>query len=151
MAPTKKPTALKLVTGQIRPGRMNPNEPQPEIEIPSCPSVLSPGAKAEWRRVAPMLEDQGLLSKLDRTALAAYCELYARWTEALKELKTGGSVITTPNGSLQVSPHMSIARSAEKELRAYAALFGMSPADRSKVSASPKKEKTPEGKERFFK
>lgn len=149
MANPRKPTMLKLVSGTARPGRLNPNEPQPDIEIPSCPAALSPAAKAEWRRVSPLLEDQGLLSKQDRAVLAAYCELYARWTNALKQIQEHGEVIKTPLGSIQVSPWMSIARSAEKELRMYAALFGMSPADRSKVNATDTKKQT-DKKDRFF-
>jgi len=151
MPNTRKPTRLKVVQGTARADRTNPKEPKPEIEIPSCPVGLSPSAKAEWRRVAPLLEDQGLLAKVDRAALAAYCELYARWIKSLKMIQEKSEVITTPNGSLQVSPWVSIARSAEKELRTYAGLFGMTPADRGKVNAAPKEKKKPEGKERFFK
>ena len=98
-----------------------------------------------------MLEEQGLLSAMDRAALAGYCELYARWMKALREIQKGGEVINTPNGSQQVSPWVSIARSAEKELRMFASEFGMTPASRSKVDATPKEKGKPEGKDRFFK
>ena len=58
---------------------------QPEIEIPGCPKHLLPEAKKEWRRIAPELQSLGLISKLDRTALALYCQAYAWlvWHEQL--------------------------------------------------------------------
>ena len=58
---------------------------QPEIEIPGCPKHLLPEAKKEWRRIAPELQNLGLISKLDRTALALYCQAYAWlvWHEQL--------------------------------------------------------------------
>lgn len=144
------PTTLKLVTGKKGRG-INENEPQLEIKIPSCPSCLSAAAKAEWRRVAPILENQGLLAEVDRSALAAYCVLYARWTKALRNIEEQGEVVTSAKGVLQTSPWILIAKSAEKEMRTYAGLFGMSPADRSKVSAIQKQETKSQGKDRFFK
>lgn len=146
----RKPTILKVVTGTTRPDRTNLNEPQPEITIPSCPAGLSAAAKSEWRRVAPMLEEQGLLSGMDRAALAGYCELYARWMKALREIQKTGEVINTAFGP-KTSPWLTVARAAEKEMRMFANEFGMTPASRSKVDATPVDKKKPEGKDRFFK
>lgn len=50
---------------------------QPEIEIPSLPKHLLPEAKKEWRRVAGELLRYGMISKLDRTALALYVQEWA--------------------------------------------------------------------------
>ena len=144
------PTIMKLVTGKKGRG-INENEPQIEIKIPSCPPNLPAAAKSEWRRVAPILEDQGLLSEVDRAALAAYCVLYARWTKALRKIEELGEVITSAKGVLQTSPWVLLARSSEKEMRTYAGLFGMSPADRSRVSASDPASKTTKDTDRFFK
>lgn len=150
MGRPRKPTQLHIVTGTARNDRMNPDEPQPGIEIPSCPPGLSAGAKTEWRRISPILEDMGLLSNMDRSALAAYCETYGRWMRSLKEIQKGGEVIETPNGSLQVSPWVSIARNAEKEIRQFCSEFGMTPASRSKVSATDPAKKQTDKKDRFF-
>lgn len=56
---------------------------QPEIEVPSFPKHLWPEARKEWKRIAPELERYGLVSKLDRAALALYCQAWARkdWAE----------------------------------------------------------------------
>ena len=74
MARPTKPTILKLVTGTAKPGRLNPDEPQPDIQIPTAPHHLSKYAREEWNRIAPILEDMGLVSESDRSALAMYCQ-----------------------------------------------------------------------------
>jgi P27 family predicted phage terminase small subunit len=52
---------------------------EPEIEIPGCPKHLLPEARKEWRRIGPELQKLGLITKIDRTALALYCQEYAWW------------------------------------------------------------------------
>jgi P27 family predicted phage terminase small subunit len=60
--------------------------------------------------------------------------------ESLAEIEKNGMTFVTPNGSVQVSPFLSIARYCEKEIRQFCGEFGMTPASRSKVDATPKKE-----------
>ena len=69
-----KPTRLKLIEGN--PGRrpIRGDEPQPPASQPTCPAHLSPTAKAEWKRLAQSLNAIGLLTQVDRAALAAYCQ-----------------------------------------------------------------------------
>src|SRR4051812_31093346 len=82
-----KPTALKRAEGNPGKRRLPANEPTPEIAAPDCPAHLTAGARAEWDRLAPELEANGLLTRVDRAALAGYCVLYARWAEAEEQLK----------------------------------------------------------------
>ena len=49
---------------------------------PICPQWLSPDAKAEWKRIVPLLDDMGILSKTDQTMLAQYCTLYSDFKSA---------------------------------------------------------------------
>ena len=50
---------------------------QPEIEIPGCPSHLLKEARKEWKRITPELVKLGLIAKIDRAALALYCQAWA--------------------------------------------------------------------------
>ena len=59
---------------------------QPEIEVPSFPKHLWPEARKEWKRIAPELVRYGLVSKLDRAALALYCQSWARKDRAEQQL-----------------------------------------------------------------
>ncbi len=59
------------------------DEVQLLVETPDCPKHLWPEARKEWKRIAPELEDAGLIAKIDRAALALYCQAWARmvWHE----------------------------------------------------------------------
>ncbi|MFR0876275.1 MAG: phage terminase small subunit P27 family [Bilophila wadsworthia] len=65
------PTHLKMVRGTLQKCRMNPDEPTPAPEIPDAPPHLSPEAREEWERLALELYELGILSTIDRAALAA--------------------------------------------------------------------------------
>jgi phage terminase small subunit len=81
------PTAVKIAMGNPGKRPLNKREPKPVIAIPTCPAHLMPAAKNEWKRLAHYLHDLGVISELDRAALAAYCQAYGRWVEAEKKLK----------------------------------------------------------------
>jgi phage terminase small subunit len=59
------------------------DEVQLLVETPDCPKHLWPEARREWRRIGPELEAAGLIAKIDRAALALYCQSWARmvWHE----------------------------------------------------------------------
>ena len=77
-----KPTALKMLEGNPRGRPLNTEEPKPEKKAPRCPSWLEAEAKKEWKRLAKVLENMGLLTEMDMAAFAGYCQAYARWKEA---------------------------------------------------------------------
>jgi P27 family predicted phage terminase small subunit len=123
---------------------LNAGEPQPEPAIPSPPEFLSEDAKLEWERVSQQLFRLGLLSQLDRTSLAAYCQAYGRWKQAeaaLAELArrdqlSHGLMIKTSNGNLIQNPLVGTANKAMAEMMKYAVEFGMTPSARSRIETS---------------
>ena len=90
------PTAIKLANGNPGKRPLNPREPKPVTSIPTCPAHLMPTAKAEWKRLARYLHDLGVISELDRAALAAYCQAYGRWVEAERRLKEPPALLKPP-------------------------------------------------------
>src|SRR4051812_29469083 len=78
-----KPTRLRIiegVPGHSRP--INENEPQPEPILLDPPPQLQGAALEEWHAMAAELHKLRLLSKIDRAALAAYCQSWAIWSSA---------------------------------------------------------------------
>lgn len=161
----------KAMPGNVHMLRGNPSklslqdlvdELKPDVEIPGCPRHLLPEARKEWRRITPELEKYGLISKLDRSALALYCQAWARWVWAEEQLQraqaaaaqkmaeaeekgqvyTGGDGITvpTPNGHMTYSPHWVIANKAMEQVNRYLAEFGLNPASRGRVSTSNRRQ-----------
>jgi P27 family predicted phage terminase small subunit len=135
MGRKKIPSNMHVLKGTDRADRRNENEPKPEIKIPPAPNHLSKEALIEWGRITPSLYAMGLLSDLDMASLAAYCQSYSRWVEAETELKASGLLIKTSNGNVIQNPLVGIANQAMEHMRKHLANFGMSPADRAKVSA----------------
>lgn len=133
-----KPTLLKLIEGNRGKRRINRSEARPRLEMPSVPSHLSREAKLEWGRVCRALYDAGLLSRLDRAILAAYCTSYARWIEAERIVAEAGSLIVqTANGFNVQHPAIGISRRAAADMAKYAGELGMTPSSRSRVTAVP--------------
>ena len=106
------PTTLKVVRGTLRNGRANAHEPALPVEIPRCPAHLGAEAKREWKRISVDLAGYGLLTRIDRAALALYCEAWGRWVEAEKALRTYGVMIKAPSGFPMQSPYLAIANKA---------------------------------------
>jgi P27 family predicted phage terminase small subunit len=83
-----------------------------------------------------------ILARVDRDALAAYCQCYARWKEAELFLDKHGAVfpIRDENGAVRCMlpfPQVAIARSALQMLQRYQQEFGMTPSARTRVRETP--------------
>lgn len=59
---------------------------KPPVEAPDAPKELFADAKKEWKRIVPLLLAEGVLAKIDRFALAAYCQAYASWLMAQRKI-----------------------------------------------------------------
>lgn len=134
----RKPTALKVVQGTSRKGRENPDEPKPETKSLPCPTHLPAIAATEWDRIVPELVELGLLSAIDQVALEGYCISYHRWREAEDVLDAEGLTMLTPQNFEMQRPEVSIANQARKQCLEFLREFGLSPASRGKVRATPK-------------
>lgn len=99
-----KPTALKILEGNPGKRPLNESEPKPEKKAPKCPSWLEPEAKKEWRRMSKILQELGILTQIDASAFAGYCQAYARWKEAEEFLTKHGTIFKTLSGYIQQVP-----------------------------------------------
>jgi P27 family predicted phage terminase small subunit len=130
-----------LVTGNPGKRSVNKAEPKPAAILPDPPPELSADAREEWQRIAPRLLAAGMLTTIDRAALAAYCQAYGAWVMAERVLATVPSdaqrlVIQTKAGNLIHNPLFSIASKARSDMVRFAAEFGMTPSGRSRVRAN---------------
>lgn len=141
-----KPTALKVLQGNPGKRPLNKGEPKPTPKAPGCPTWLSLEGKAEWRRVVPELDRIGMLTRVDRAALAVYCSEWAKYVEAQRKVQEDGLVLlkhervaTGDGGELIIyvmptkNPAVLIARDTAIQVRALAVEFGLTPAARAKI------------------
>ena len=132
--PAPKPRHLKVLQGNPGKRPLPRASPKPRPSRVSCPEWLSPEAKAEWRRLAPELERLGLLTPLDRSAFAAYCQSFAHWRQAQRVIKEQGHLYVTASGRVQERPQVAIADSSLKTMKAFAVEFGLTPSSRGRFS-----------------
>lgn len=93
--PPAKPRVYRPMSGNrdLAGHRNLPPDLACERGIPGMPDWLSREAKAEWRRIAPELDRVGVLCKVDRAALAAYCQAWAELADASRLLDKEGRII----------------------------------------------------------
>ena len=138
------PTALKKLRGNPGKRKLNENEPQAKPGRPPLPPGLTDVAQAEWDRMVPELEAIGVLSTIDGSALAAYCQAYSRWLQAEAEIDAHGITLVTKHetekglvdGDIKKNPAVTVANDAMKLMRAFLSEFGMTPSSRSRIKAS---------------
>ena len=133
--PAPKPTALKELEGTARKDRATTNEPRPDVRIPSTPNWLGKDAKREWRRITKELEAVGMISQLDRTTLALYCQALEEYLEAAAEVDKEGLTAITSKGTLIQHPVVGIRNDAWRRVLKAAAEFGMTPSSRTRSGA----------------
>jgi P27 family predicted phage terminase small subunit len=137
--------------------------PKPRRNLPRCPEFLTGIAAECWKRTAKELYDAGLLTVIDRDALAMYCKAYQRWIEAEEQVAKRGTVVVTNvkrtpvekdadgnvigggeiigGGNYIQNPYLAIANKAMEQMLKLEAEFGMTPSSRTRVKADlPKRQ-----------
>jgi len=69
------------------------NAPADFESKPKCPSWLSPGGKAVWTRLVPVLHAEGHIAIIDRELCAAYCEAAAEYKTACDDIRKRGVIL----------------------------------------------------------
>ena len=163
----RKPTHLKVVAGTAQASRINHREPKPAAGTPSAPSHLSSGARKAWAQLSAILNDMGVLTLGDPVALEMLCNAYADLLQARASLAkplvipwdgvdpetrdivaafAGERYYWTygKGGPMRRSrPEIADIADAERRVAMWLAKFGLTPADRSRVSAAPTVDKNP--------
>ncbi len=109
-----KPTALKLLEGN-RGKRRIVKEPEPDGQ-PLRPNWNDGEAIRFWDRNVPQLTELGIATKLDQDALEMMCQTYAAWLAAMQ-------TDAVPDATKLFNSFWKIA-----------SCFGMTPADRTRLS-----------------
>jgi P27 family predicted phage terminase small subunit len=105
------------------------------------PEHLSVEAKREWRKVLPLLLERGSLTQADASVVSLYCECFARWLEAKRDVEQHGLVVTVTTldkrgeqvQNRKQNPALRIAQDCERSLRTYLRELGLTPAARERV------------------
>lgn len=134
--PAPQPTALKVLRGNPGKRPLPKNEPMPDANEPHMPAWLDEDARAEWRRIVPILLKMKVLTVADGAALAVYCEAYSTMGQALKTLHQDGPTFISPKTSVEhARPEVGIVQQCRMHIKAFCQEFGMTPSARSRMIA----------------
>ena len=131
----KKPTLLKIVTGN--PGRreINTNEPNPLAGEVVAPDWLDDEAKQKWAKIVKTCP---WVTVADTDTLAMYCDSYSHYRKA-QRLSIKTPVVKTPEGKLSKNPAWTARNEAFQQLRSAGSELGLTPSSRSGISMGERK------------
>lgn len=114
MARGRRPQTLTTATSTVR-------------KTPRPPAWLGDDAKAEWRRVAPILVERNVLTDADLGTLESYCAAIGNVREAQRALNRDGLVVAGKR-----HPAFGILNAAQTTARLTAGELGLTPVSRSR-------------------
>ena len=129
-----KPTTQKRLEGNPGKRPLNEDEPEPSVGLPDCPDHLIGEAREEWYRIGKQMVAEKRMAVIYKAALAAYCQSWARWVEAEKQVQEFGTVIKSPKGYLIQSPYLPIANKAWEHMMKALSELGISPTSQARVA-----------------
>lgn len=100
--------------------------------IPRPSPWLSKDAKAEWRRVVPLLVERRILTDADLGTLELYCNARGVALQAQRELAASGLVFVTTSGQVKRNPAAGIVAEFSGLALRLAAELGLTPVSRSR-------------------
>jgi P27 family predicted phage terminase small subunit len=101
--------------------------------VPDAPKALSDEAAKEWNRVVKLLAAAGLVAKLDRSALALYCQAWSDYWAAKEIIENEGWSAVGSTGNVIEHPAARCMRAAWDQCMRAAREFGLTPAARSSI------------------
>ncbi len=101
-----------------------------------APGWLSDGAKSVWNILVPDLKHLRFLKATDHTALARYCDHFARWLSLKEKVDDKGESYETESrhGKMQrLNPDFVALMRIDERLMQFEDRFGLSPSSRQKI------------------
>lgn len=138
IGPMPTPTATLKQRGSWR-AETRKGEPQFTRGCPVPPKSLTGEALAEWNRITAELDHAGLLTTADRSELAAYCDAWADFTQAVEQAKKAVKKV----GYLKAIGVLRYKQTARESLLKAADRFGLNPAVRTRIKVNDEGTETP--------
>lgn len=137
-----KSTEQKRLEGN--PGKRPLNDSPTYPPLPKrAPAELLPEGQKLWRRIVKHLGGANILQEPDREALLVLCDLWAVYVDAIEKVRQYSAVVptrgkSTERAALVVSPYWRVAKDAKREMESLWGRFGLTPSDRSRMTAPEK-------------
>jgi hypothetical protein len=147
----RKPTAAKKLAGTLRKDRANPDEPQgTPVAMPDAPADLNKFERAAWDELKRLVDPRQVAIAADVYAfrrMVEVCGMLAALRKSFADAKWKPVIAESTKAGVQLRIHPAVQAipTYEKLAMLHLARWGLSPAERSKVSVlkdgAPKKDK----------
>jgi len=143
-------TASHELTGahDKNPGRRNAREPRPPSGTPDIPAHLKGVAAKKWRQLASLLYGMRAVTVADSDMLELYCDTYAAYRLARKNVAETGQVIVVrkeAGGLVEVkrNPHSTEYHRYADRLAKLLAEMGLTPSSRTRIAVTAQEDDDP--------
>lgn len=127
-----------LTKAEIKRRQTNEEKLKPNTDSIRAPSWLDEKALEEWERIAGELEELELLTNVDLSILAIYCDAYSKYLLATETIESQGMFMeyTNKGGATNVIEHPSVKAQIKYSdlMRKIGIEFGLTPASRAKIA-----------------
>jgi P27 family predicted phage terminase small subunit len=131
-------TQQKALRGTWRADRApQPTAGEPLTEAPEPPPRLSEKAQGEWRILAPIVTQLGVLTAADMRAFQLLCECLGTAAEAEDMLREEGMTLPTVGGGTRAHPAIKAMEIARNQAARLMTEFGLTPKGRQAVDIAP--------------
>ena len=147
------PDHLKIIAGTAQPCRMNPEAPIASADLPTAPTWLSERAAGIFAELVGILEQMGIASANDTAVLALVASRLEEVEICTAMIEDGGRTFVSRatyddegrvvEQQIKGNPVVAQRSEAMRHAQSLLAEFGLTPAARSKVSATKAPEANP--------
>jgi len=136
--PARRSVAAKTAAGTLRPARAK-QVPAGDrlLEAPPPPPGVSPGAAAEWTRLATDLVAVGTLTAADLRALQLLVETLAAVADLAATIGREGYTVPGAGGGVKSHPALVALAQARAQAHRMLSDFGLTPRARGSVDQAP--------------
>ncbi|KRQ03734.1 terminase [Bradyrhizobium manausense] len=104
--------------------------------VPKPPAHFGPSARAEWKRIMPVLVKRRVLSPADLHAAERFCEAASDIADAREAIAQQGGYIENRLGETKRHPAFTTLREATANSKMWASELGLTPKSRNKAGAT---------------
>jgi len=115
-------------------------EPKPDQRSPIRPAWLKGEARKAWESLVPQLKKMGVLTRIDRNALARYCDMWRRWRELCEFIDINGTTLPLKKRDgtiydIKQLPHAKQETQLRDQLLRLEKEFGLTPSARARMTS----------------
>lgn len=136
----RKPIEIKIAQGSLNSTREAKNYPVLPKGVPLPPAWLTDAQRAVWLRLAQCVAPMYITTEADVVAFEAFVNVMVDIQVARASLEMHGNAIFTETESkygttIKTRPEWKVLSDLDKRMLTYLSRFGMTPADRGRVSS----------------